>query len=122
MDIWDFLDLVEEGIKGHWKVILIFFILVVLGIAGALYSAIDEIEDAEKSTADAVSNDVISAFSDVGDTMADDVDDPALSFVIKFGMVLVGILIVLAIIIRMGEALKPLVEALNPVNIAKGFK
>jgi hypothetical protein len=121
MDIWDFLDLVEEGVKEHWKVLLIFLFLLVTGIAGTLYSAIDQVEDAEQTTKNEVSDGVISAFSDTGDELAKGVDDPALSGVIKFGMVIAGLLFVVAIFLRIGEIFKPLIEGLNPVNIAKNF-
>jgi len=121
-DIFDIGDLVVDFVKGHWKPLLVFLVLVILGIASILYQTIDTLEETEKEVRDNVVSDVMDTFEQVGEDTSETISDPGLKVVIKLLWIMFGVCILLMIFIPIGKMFKDLATALNPVNIAKNFK
>lgn len=119
--------IVEEFIDGgidflgeHWKTILIFLVLIVLGVATILYQTIDELEQTGETIKEDSTKGIVETFADVGKETSENMD-PATKIIYQALWMFLGVMFVLMIVLAITNAFKPIIEALNPWEIAKNL-
>ena len=116
-------DLLDEAInfaKEHWKTILIFFILVIIGVAGILYQTTSELKQTQQTIEEDSISGIVDAFTDAGKETSENID-PATKIIYQFLWWFLGVMFVLIIILAIKNTFEPIIKALNPWEIAKSL-
>jgi hypothetical protein len=108
---------IGEFIQDNLKQIIIFLMILIL-LGGTLIAINQDVKKSEKEAKEQSANAISNAFQDTSESLTENISDPSLKNEIKFLWWLAGFFLVLAIIIMIGKAFKPLYDAIDPWQMA----
>lgn len=113
----DIPEKIGDFVEDNWKRILI-FALIILVCGSLLFALKSDVKTTENQIKSESANAISGTFNEMGDSLAETVDDPAVKFEIKILCLFLGILFLIIIILIIGEAFKPVYDAIDPWQMA----